>query len=382
MVNTIEVIGVNKDFVIHHERHQSLKERLLHPGTGSSEKFRALENISFAIGAGETVGILGHNGSGKSTLLKTICGVLAPTSGEIKLRGNLAALLELGAGFQPELSGRENVYLYGAMLGLKRREVAAIFDEIVEFSEIGQFIDTQVKFYSSGMYVRLAFAVAVNVNPDILVVDEVLAVGDERFQAKCMDRIMRFQQEGRTILLVTHNADQVRRLCSRAIVLNRGLLVADGPTGESLKTFRDYLHADESSPNAAASDHIQIISVTTPSGSFDVRTGAGMHFDVGVQSAHAYAGHFFMELYSRGGELISRSDASSSPVQLTPGANSIGIDIAQMPLLDGVYDVNLAIVDELGQNVMAWSEKAATIQVSYDGREQGIVEIAPTITQL
>jgi ABC-2 type transport system ATP-binding protein len=382
MVNTIEVVGVNKDFVIHHERHQSLKERLLHPGSGSSERFRALEDISFSVGAGETVGILGHNGSGKSTLLKTICGVLAPSSGEIKLRGTLAALLELGAGFQPELSGRENVFLYGAMLGLKRREVAAIFDEIVEFSEIGRFIDTQVKFYSSGMYVRLAFAVAVNVNPDILVVDEVLAVGDERFQNKCMDRIMRFQQEGRTILLVTHSADQVRRLCSRAIVLNRGVLVADGPTTDSLKVFRDFLHTEEGSPSQAANEQIAITSVSTNSGSFDVRTGSSMHFDVGVQSAHAYSGQFLMEIFSRRGELISRSDSQTAPVQLKPGANTIGIDIAQLPLLDGVYDVNVGIVDELGQTVMTWSEKAATIQVTYDGREQGIVEIAPSITQL
>ena len=381
MVNTIEVLGVNKEFVIHHGRHQSLKERLLHPGSGSSEKFRALEDISFVIGAGETVGILGHNGSGKSTLLKTICGVLAPTSGEIKLRGTLAALLELGAGFQPELTGRENVFLYGAMLGLKRKDVAAIFDDIVEFSEIGKFIDTQVKFYSSGMYVRLAFAVAVNVNPDILVVDEVLAVGDERFRAKCMDRIVRFQNEGRTILLVTHDADQVRRLCSRTIVLNRGEMVFDGPTAEGLKVFRDHLHADENSPTKSTQENIEITSVTTPSGSFDVRSGEGMHFDVAITSANAYAGHFVMEIHSRRGELISRSDPLTSPIQLKPGSNSIGIDIAELPLLDGVYDLNIGIVDDIGQNVMAWGEKAATIQVAYDGREQGIVEIAPSITQ-
>lgn len=382
MLKTIEVIGVNKEFVIHHERHQSLKERLLHPGSGSSEKFHALENISFSVSPGETVGILGHNGSGKSTLLKTICGVLAPTSGEIKLRGNLAALLELGAGFQPELSGRENVYLYGAMLGLKRREVAAIFDEIVDFSEIGKFIDTQVKFFSSGMYVRLAFAVAVNVDPDILVVDEVLAVGDERFQAKCMDRIVRFQQEGRTILLVTHNGDQVRQLCSRAIVLDHGSLVADGPTTESLKVFREHLHADEATPAETASEQIRITSVTTPSGSFDVRTGAGMHFDVGVESAQAYGGQFVMEIFSRRGELISRSDAQATPVQLKPGINAIGIDIAELPLLDGVYEMNIGLLDERGQNILAWSKRAATLQVGSDGRERGIVEIAPRVTQL
>lgn len=382
MKNAIEVSSINKEFVIHHERHQSLKERLLHPRSGSSEHFKALQDISFHVAPGESVGILGHNGSGKSTLLKTICGVLAPTSGEVRLRGSLAALLELGAGFQPELTGRENVYLYGAMLGLKRKAVSAIFDDIVEFSEIGKFIDTQVKFYSSGMYVRLAFAVAVNVNPDILVVDEVLAVGDERFRAKCMDRIMRFQQEGRTILLVTHDADQVRRLCSRAIVLNRGALVADGTVADGLKAFRDYLHADVGSQVAGEAERMQITSVTTPSGTFDIRSGSGMHFDVGVESNHAYSGHFLMELYSRAGELVSRSDALSAPVQLRPGTNLVGIDIASLPLLDGVYDMNVGVVDDQGQKVMAWSEKAATIQVIYDGRETGIVEIAPSVTQL
>jgi ABC-2 type transport system ATP-binding protein len=187
------------------------------------------------------VGIVGHNGSGKSTLLKCICGVLQPTSGEIHLRGSLAALLELGAGFQPELSGRDNIFLYGAMLGFSKKMVDTIFDDVVEFSEIENFIDTQVKFYSSGMYVRLAFAVAVNVDPDILVVDEVLAVGDERFQAKCIDRIRSFQDEGRSILFVTHNADQVRAICDRAIVLDGGHMIADGPTHDSLRIFREHL---------------------------------------------------------------------------------------------------------------------------------------------
>jgi ABC-2 type transport system ATP-binding protein len=161
MANVIEVEGVSKKFKIHHERHQSLKERLLHPRSGSTEVFDALSDINFTVGEGETLGIVGHNGSGKSTLLKCICGVLKPTTGEIRLRGSLAALLELGAGFQTELSGRDNVYLYGAMLGFSRKMVDGIFDDVVAFSEIEQFIDTQVKFYSSGMYVRLAFAVAV-----------------------------------------------------------------------------------------------------------------------------------------------------------------------------------------------------------------------------
>lgn len=382
MTTVIDVEGVSKKFKIHHERHQSLKERLLHPKSGSTEVFDALQDISFTVGEGETLGIVGHNGSGKSTLLKCICGVLKPTTGEIRLRGSLAALLELGAGFQTELSGRDNIYLYGAMLGFSRRMVDGIFDDIVDFSEIEQFIDTQVKFYSSGMYVRLAFAVAVNVDPDILVVDEVLAVGDERFQAKCVDRIKRFQQEGRTILLVTHNADQVRALCDRAVVLDSGEMIADGPTRDSLRIFREHLLSD-----AVEHDHthllgtVHIESVSTPSGSFEVKSGAGIHFDVAVTSQNAYSGNFVMELFTKTGLLVSRTDAQASPVNLMPGRNVVGVDLGQIPLLDGSYDLNVGIVDPRGHTVIAWSERAASIQVTYDGRGGGLVELDASIRQ-
>ncbi len=382
MAAVIDVQGVSKQFKIHHERHQSLKERLLHPRSGSTEVFHALKGINFTVGQGETVGIVGQNGSGKSTLLKCICGVLKPTTGEIRLRGSLAALLELGAGFQTELSGRDNVYLYGAMLGFSKRMVDAIFDDVVAFSEIEQFIDTQVKFYSSGMYVRLAFAVAVNVDPDILVVDEVLAVGDERFQAKCVDRIRRFQEEGRTILLVTHNADQVRALCDRAVVLDSGDMIADGPTQESLRIFREHLFEDGIEHDATRlHDTISIDAVTTPSGSFEIRSGSGLHLDVSVSSKTAFSGNFVMEVFTRGGLLVSRSDAQGSPVNLVPGHNVIGIDMAQIPLLDGVYDINVGIVDHHGHTVIAWREQAASIQVTYDGREGGIVELGASIRQ-
>src|SRR6202167_5539623 len=302
MVDVIAVEGVSKNFKIHHERHQSLKERLLHPRSGSTEEFDALQNINFTVDEGETLGIVGHNRSGESTLLKCICSVLKPTTGEIRLRGNLAALLELGAGFQTELSGRDNIYLYGAMLGLSRKAVDGIFDDVVAFSEIEQFIDTQVKFYSSGMYVRLAFAVAVNVDLDILVVDEVLSVGDERFQAKCVDRIQRFQQERRTILLVTHQADQVRAVCDRALVLDDGQLIADGPVQESLRIFREHLLDDTIEHDlAGVQSNVVIDAVTTPTGSFDVRSGASMHFDVEITSETAYSGHFVLEVFTRGG---------------------------------------------------------------------------------
>src|SRR3984885_9085438 len=182
----VDVRGVSKRFRLAHGKHNSLKERVIHGGRTPHEDFWALKDVSLVAHEGEPLGILGRNGSGKSTLLKCICGVLQPTSGQVVVRGKLAGLLELGAGFQPDLTGRQNIYLNGSLLGLSKIDIDKVFDEIVAFAELDQFIDNQVKFYSSGMYVRLGFAVAVNVDPDVLVIDEVLAVGDERFQRKCL----------------------------------------------------------------------------------------------------------------------------------------------------------------------------------------------------
>src|ERR1700691_64061 len=237
----VDVRGVSKRFRLAHGKHNSLKERIIHGGRTPHEDFWALKNVSLVAREGETVGILGRNGSGKSTLLKCICGVLQPTAGEVVVRGKLAGLLELGAGFQQDLTGRENIYLNGSMLGLSKTEVAKVFDDIVAFAELEHFIDNQVKFYSSGMYVRLGFGIAVNVDPDVLVIDEVLAVGDERFQRKCIDRVKFFQREGRTILLVTHSPDQVRSICDRAVVLSHGHLVGEGEPGEVVRIFREGL---------------------------------------------------------------------------------------------------------------------------------------------
>jgi ABC-2 type transport system ATP-binding protein len=237
----IRVEDVAKRFVIHKDK--SLKERLVNfrRSREHREDFWALDGVSLDISAGSTVGLIGPNGSGKSTLLKTISGVIQPTRGQVSRRGRLAALLELGAGFHPDLTGRENVYLNSAILGLSRAQTQRYFDDIVEFSGIERFIDTQVKFYSSGMYVRLAFAVAVHVDPDVLLVDEVLAVGDEPFQRKCMDRIRQFQSEGRTIVLVSHALDQVGEICDRAVVLEHGRVVLDGAPRDALRTLRaDY----------------------------------------------------------------------------------------------------------------------------------------------
>jgi ABC-2 type transport system ATP-binding protein len=247
MVNTdpiISVRGASKRFVLHKDK--SIKDRILYfrSREKSRSDFWALKDISLEVEQGQTVGLIGHNGSGKSTLLKLIGGIIDPTSGAVLRRGRVAALLELGAGFHPDLSGRANVYINAAILGLSTAETDAVFDDIVEFSGIGEFIETQVKFYSSGMYVRLAFAVAVHSDPDLLLVDEVLAVGDEPFQQKCMNKIREFQREGRTIVLVSHSAEQVADVCTRAVVLDAGHIVHDGDVGEGIRVLREGYERD------------------------------------------------------------------------------------------------------------------------------------------
>ena len=241
----IAVRGVSKRFRLAGEQPISLKERVVRRRRSSSVDFWALRGVDLEIDEGQTVGLLGHNGSGKSTLLKLIGGILQPTTGEIAVRGRVASLLELGAGFHPELTGRENVFMNGAILGLSQRELRRRFDDIVEFAELEQFIDTQVRNYSSGMYVRLGFAVAVNVDPDVLLVDEVLTVGDENFQRKCLDRVHELQRDGRTIVVVSHATDLMRRICDRIAVLDHGSLVSFEAPGEAIRLFREHLLQDQ-----------------------------------------------------------------------------------------------------------------------------------------
>lgn len=232
------VENVSKRFVLHHEK--SFKEKIIsfRKQKNQTKDFWALENIDLEIEAGTTIGLIGHNGSGKSTLLKILGGILEPTSGKVYRRGRIAPLLELGAGFHPDLSGRENIYLNGALLGLTKAEINTRIDEIIDFSGIESFIDSQVKFYSSGMYVRLAFAIAVNSDPDFLLVDEVLAVGDQPFQQKCINKILDFQSEGRTIALVSHSATQINEMCDSVAVLENGKMIFTGETQSGLLELR------------------------------------------------------------------------------------------------------------------------------------------------
>ena len=241
----VSVQGVTQRFSLRHEK--TLKGLLVNTLKGhpsNSETFLALDDVNLEIPSGSTTGLIGHNGSGKSTLLKIIGGVLTPTLGQVTRRGRLAALLELGAGFHRDLSGRENVYLNAEILGLSRNTIAKRFDEIVEFSGVEQFIDTPMKYYSSGMFVRLGFSVAIHTDPDILLVDEVLAVGDEQFKAKCLDVIRTMQNDGRTIVLVTHSMDQVIQFCDNATLLHHGQVRAQGAPADVIAAFRELAAQD------------------------------------------------------------------------------------------------------------------------------------------
>ena len=237
----IIVDGVGKRFSIRHTH--SLKEfvvsRVLGRKDATVDHFVALDDVDLTVSDGEAVALLGLNGSGKSTLLKLISGVMSPDSGQIGLRGRIAGLIEVGAGFHPDLTGAENVYLNGAILGMTEEQIRERFDDIVAFSEIGDFIETEVKFYSSGMFLRLAFAVAVHTDPDIFLIDEILAVGDEPFQKKCLARIKELKQSGKALVIVTHDLDMAEGLCDRGILLRHGEVVHDGDIHEAVARLRE-----------------------------------------------------------------------------------------------------------------------------------------------
>lgn len=234
---SIELQGVKKAFTLTHGRAGSLKSLVLSFRRPKSELLWALKGIDLSVARGETLAVIGKNGSGKSTMLGLLGNIYRPTSGKITVQGRVSALLELGAGFHPELTGMENIFLNGAILGISRRDMVSKVKRIVHFSELESFIDSPLKSYSKGMVMRLGFAVATQVDPDILLVDEVLAVGDEAFQGKCYDKIEEFQQSGKTIVFVSHDLDVVRRVASRTVWIDQGLVKADGPTLEVVDAY-------------------------------------------------------------------------------------------------------------------------------------------------
>lgn len=390
MSTAIEIHNVEKRFRLYHEKAPSLKERVIKFGRLDFEEFWALKGVSLDVEPGESLGLLGHNGSGKSTLLKCVAGILRPTAGDIRVNGRVAALLELGAGFHPDLTGRENVYLNGSILGFKKKEIDRIFDAIVDFSEIEKFIDNQVKHYSSGMYARLAFAVAVHVEPEILLVDEVLAVGDEQFQKKCLARIERFRKEGRTILLVTHAADLVRRICDRAAVLDHGELVTVGEPADAVATFRETLVRrglevpEEALDNPLwnNSQDVRITSVTVSlsdsSRSF-LPSGDPMTVTVGFETREPVDDVVFaVAIFNDADDNVYSANTSTlglEPQRLS-GRGTATFRFPSVPLLDGSYKLHLGI-HSIDGRVSHDHNSECTFVISSGTQSAGIVDLAP-----
>jgi len=379
---TISASGVGKRFQLHHQRATSLKERLLLHRRASSEEFWALRDVDLEIGGGLTVGLIGPNGSGKSTLLKVLSGILAPTTGTVAVRGRVASLLELGAGFNGELTGRENVYLNAAILGLSRRETSRQFDDIVAFAELEPFIDNQVKHYSSGQYVRLGFAVAVHVDPDILLVDEVLAVGDESFQRKCLTKIAEFQERGCAILFVTHSLDLVPRICGRAVVLDHGRVLHDGDPVEATERLRSLLGtaADQSGGAVLGADRprfarVRLFDPTTGvhKGHFGTGEPLAVDFDV---AAPAGSPPVSLRLAVTGPADVPLWVMDSDPLTFGPdGIATVRFTVKELPPVKGIFALAAALRDP-GTKVTYDARRFAEAFVAAGDTATGIVDVA------
>ena len=395
MAAAIEVEGLTKTFRLYHDKPTSLKERVLRVRRARYEHFTALDDINLDIEAGTTVGLLGHNGSGKSTLLKCIAGIIQPTAGIVRTTGRMAALLELGAGFHPELSGRENVYLNGSILGLRRAEVDRVFDDIVGFAELEAFIDTPVKHYSSGMYVRLGFAVAVNVNPEILLVDEVLSVGDEAFQRKCIDRVKTFQAEGRTIVVVTHAADLVRQMCDKAAALEHGVMVAEGDPNLVIREFRERLlkaaaTGEEPTGELAGTmmspmwGRVKIAEACVRYADAErqaVAPGEPMHLDITLEAPEPIEDVVVgIAVYNSMGWLVFGTNTHLHGVDLgsVSGRRRVSFVFAEVPLLDGTYAVTVGVHTRGGLVYDSW-EQRRRFEVAAPGRDIGIARLPVAI---
>ena len=369
--------GVWKSYRIYHHRSHSLKEKVL-TRRNAYEVFWALKGIDLEVPAGTTLGIIGHNGSGKSTLLKTVARILTPDRGHVELDGTLSSLLELGIGFHPELTGRENVYLGGSLLGQSRRQVDARYDAIVDFAGIEQFMDMPVKNYSSGMYARLAFAVAISVDPDILLIDEVLSVGDERFQMKCYERIGEFKAQGRTIVLVSHSLDAIRALCSTAVWLENGLVRENGDATEVVGNYLREAHTSiarqlESKKHRLGSGDVEIVEVTFLDGagkeSADFQTGESMtirlQYRCGSNVKDASCGVAVYRADNQAYVFGQNSKAAGVDIPLS-ATGVIEFTIPELPLLQGRYEISVALHNDDVSTIYDHFDRAHSFSVYHN----------------
>jgi lipopolysaccharide transport system ATP-binding protein len=384
-MNPIEVHDLSKAFRVYTERNQTLKQRLLKGRQARFQEFWALEGVTFSVPESSTFGVLGSNGAGKSTLLKLLAQILVPDTGSVTVTGRVSALLELGAGFHPDLSGRENVFLNGSVLGLSKRVLRSKLDEIVEFSNLEAFIDNPVKTYSSGMYARLGFAVAVHVDPDVLLIDEVLAVGDEAFQRKCAEKIAELRSGGRTVLIVSHSMGSLQSMCDQAAWIDHGKLAAVGPTAHVIDQYIAAVHPtgtidDQGRVRIGTGEARVACEVLGASGeSVTSRSGFRVRFSVpSTQSLSNMALNFTVKRTD--GIVVAGTTTRNERVfTLEKGGNSIEYLVQNNTLLAGSYEVSTLLYDVESQIVIDGCDHLLKFDVdpSVDGQVRyGIVDLS------
>jgi len=391
----ISLKGIDKCYQLYAQPVDRLKQFVWRGKRNFYQDFWALRNINLEINAGEVIGIVGCNGAGKSTLLQLICGTLAPSSGEIVVNGRIAALLELGAGFNPEFSGRENVWMNAAILGLSDTEIGERFDEIVAFSGIGDFIDQPVKTYSSGMYVRLAFAVATSVDPDILIIDEALSVGDGAFARKSFDRIMQLKAAGKTILFCSHSLYHIEAICDRAIWLNKGEVSQEGGPAAVISAYDLFLASQDTQPETqevaqntvgnAPAGGARIIKVECR---VEQQTGKTLALQslqstltikvFFVGDTHLDVPSVAVAIVTKNETLIASASSKNDDIVLTraeDGSGSAMLVLPKCPLLKGEYYINVFLACEQALHVYDHAQHVAELYVSQSGLEQGFVSL-------
>jgi ABC-type polysaccharide/polyol phosphate transport system ATPase subunit len=385
---TIAVEGLGKRYRLLRQGQTTLKTaalRLFSRNATRCDEFWALRRVSFTVRAGETVGIIGRNGAGKSTLLGLIAGTITPTEGTVRTAGRISSLLELGAGFHPDLTGRENVFLNGSILGLRRRDIARRFDAIVAFSDLERFIDQPVKHYSSGMFVRLAFAVAMEVDPEILIVDEVLSVGDERFRDKCRARIGEMRRRGKTFLIVSHDMDTIQGVCDRVLVLERGQTVLEDLPGRAVNEYHA-INAAEAGEDPSRREwgtrEAEILGVELRDARGRETTMLGAHEGFTAllrwRAARRIEDPVFGFALSDGeGKILYGTNTAidGCPVAAIEGSGEVALDIASIPFLRGRYFLTFAIHSRDHQTFHRL-ENCRVVTVAPDGEHAGTVRLS------
>ena len=382
----VSVEGVSRRFRVHAREAQTLKDLFVQRGRTAPTDVWALHDVSLRVASGEAVGLIGRNGSGKTTLLRLVAGIVKPTSGTVLAEGRIGSLLELGAGFHLDFTGRENVFLNGAIQGLRRVDIRQRFDEIVAFAELEHAIDRPVRTYSSGMTMRLGFAIAAFLDADILLLDEVFAVGDEAFQRKCFGRIFRFKQDGGTIVFVSHDAAAVERLCERSILLDHGRVAFDGPTRDAIARYRRAL-ADETDPAERGaglrewgSGEATIASAVLVGEEGEQRrqflSGEPFSLRVSIASPDGVPPpRLQLELRDDAGTLVAGEAVDLRTLGWSGGngERSLRFEIGSLPLAEGRFHLRLGLTDESGERLYHWLDDALVFVVYPGGDERGVV---------